>query len=399
MEKIYRNGRYIFINPDEKNKFRNFVRELKSINPYYKEILAKYKMEEMKFEELYFSMPIITKKIMNSNRDKFLSNVDKRIYHEFTSGSTGEPLICYKTMEERMVYARILWQLRKNLDSKVEKTNFFSVFGTVNTEGIIDFTDTHDTNMNRIIQLLKEKKVRWLSGSVSILLQYSKYVQKHNIELPSLKYVELQAEYASKDDRRNIESALKAQTIIHYGMREVWTLGYECEKGEVHLLNSGFIYEIEEDTECLYITSLKAKCLPFIRYKTGDRVKIENARCDCEQKDFTFKIFKGREANLIYGYSGLVGDIVVKRVVHRALCHYDKNADVIRKYRVEQMDTNFFLFYVEKGIDYNKEVEKLIIERMEFYLGNKCKIEFIYQIVDGDRNGKIALFRNRIVTT
>jgi phenylacetate-CoA ligase len=93
--------------------------------------------------------------------------------------------------------------------------------------------------------------------------------------------------------RQFIEKGWGARVIDHWGMTEVGPLGVECAEnpGGIHLLEEDCIAEVinpetaksvAEGTEGeLVITTLGRFHSPAVRYRTGDRVRIDPKPCPC----------------------------------------------------------------------------------------------------------------------
>ena len=112
--------------------------------------------------------------------------------------------------------------------------------------------------------------------------------------------------------RRRIEAAWGARCIDHTGLTEVGATGFTCAAGEVHLNESEFIVEVLDPATGtagaagegeLVLTNLGREGSPVIRYRTGDRVRVVDARCPCGR---TF-------ARLAGGILGRVDDMLVVR--------------------------------------------------------------------------------------
>src|SRR5207302_1823411 len=112
--------------------------------------------------------------------------------------------------------------------------------------------------------------------------------------------------------RRRIEAAWGARCIDHTGLTEVGATGFTCAAGEVHLNESEFIVEVLDPVTGaagasgegeLILTNLGREGSPVIRYRTGDRVRVLDARCACGR---TF-------ARLAGGILGRVDDMLVVR--------------------------------------------------------------------------------------
>ncbi|NTU86168.1 MAG: phenylacetate--CoA ligase, partial [Chloroflexales bacterium] len=96
--------------------------------------------------------------------------------------------------------------------------------------------------------------------------------------------------------RQRIEQAWGSRSYDHAGATEVGAWGFECaEQDGVHANEGEFICEVinpatgspAEDGE-LVITNLGRVGMPVIRYRTGDRVRLNPAPCACGRRFIRF---------------------------------------------------------------------------------------------------------------
>ena len=114
--------------------------------------------------------------------------------------------------------------------------------------------------------------------------------------------------------RQRIEQAWNARCYDHVGATEVGAWGYECQVQAGGHLNEGeFICEVvdpvtgdpAEEGE-LVITNLGRVGMPVIRYRTGDRVKLLRAPCECG------RMFWRLEGGVV----GRIDDVLIVRGVN-----------------------------------------------------------------------------------
>ncbi|MBI3941060.1 MAG: AMP-binding protein [Acidobacteria bacterium] len=118
--------------------------------------------------------------------------------------------------------------------------------------------------------------------------------------------------------KQRIEELWGAKCYDHPGMTEVGAYGFECalQTGGVHLNEGEFIFEVVEpatgrpvgDGEQgeLVISNLGRIGMPLIRYRTGDRVRLNSDKCACGR---TFRRAMG-------GVLGRVDDMITVRGVN-----------------------------------------------------------------------------------
>lgn len=114
--------------------------------------------------------------------------------------------------------------------------------------------------------------------------------------------------------RRRIERAWGARCFDHVGATEVGAWGFECQAQSGPHLNEGeFICEVIDpvsgepaDEGELVISNLGRSCMPVIRYRTRDRVKLLDGPCPCGR---TFRVLDG-------GVIGRADDLLIIRGVN-----------------------------------------------------------------------------------
>jgi phenylacetate-CoA ligase len=115
--------------------------------------------------------------------------------------------------------------------------------------------------------------------------------------------------------KQRIEQAWGARCHDHAGATEVGALGFECvaQPGGIHLNEAEFIFEVIDpasgapsDEGELVVTNLGRPGVPVLRYRTGDRVKLQGGECPCGR---TFRRVEG-------GLLGRVDDMLTVRGVN-----------------------------------------------------------------------------------
>jgi phenylacetate-CoA ligase len=149
--------------------------------------------------------------------------------------------------------------------------------------------------------------------------------------------------------REKLQRLWNAQCFDYIGMTEVGTWGFQCteEPNGVHIIESEFIAEvIDPDTGIhvhegevgeLVVTNLGRACMPSIRYRTGDLVKVKKGSCPCGR---TFRVLEagviGRKDEMVIVRGVNVFPNVLKNIVES----YVQAGD---EYQIEA--------FKEKGID------------------------------------------------
>ncbi|WP_391204464.1 hypothetical protein [Psychrobacillus sp. L4] len=372
-------------------------------NNYFRNIFNKENIDlNGDIMSIFNSMPIITKREIKDNFDIYISKTNEKIIQQLTSGTNGEPLKCLKSNSERSIAAISQWKERRRWDPYVTMENFFSLTGNGSKNYIGDFTNFDNSNMRHCFDKLMSFSPRWLWTSVSVIEKYAQAIERGEIDYnnKSIKYIELAGEYVEQSQRRYIENIFGCKTINHYGTRECWCIAYECPQGELHVLNNLLYVESINNTNLnadlpqgfgeITITSLYNKVMPLIRYNLEDLGKISSLDCACGKKTQIIQALSGRKADIIKGTKGVVGDIFFKRIVHSLIW---KNMDYIDSFKVDQLENNYFVFYIVKKNKFSDLVLQIIQKEVSESLGKNCKIDF--RFVDNillSASGKSKIF-------
>lgn len=114
--------------------------------------------------------------------------------------------------------------------------------------------------------------------------------------------------------RSRLESLWGARCFDHAGATEVGAWGFECEARDgLHVNEEEFLCEVIEPLHGrpaeegeLVITNLGRACMPVIRYRTGDHVRLERRPCACGRPLIRFQ----------GGILGRVDDAIIVRGVN-----------------------------------------------------------------------------------
>ncbi len=132
-----------------------------------------------------------------------------------------------------------------------------------------------------------------------------------------------------------IERSFGARCFDHTGMTELGPTGVSCDARDgVHLIESEFVFEVRDDGGAvrslpetgtingeLVATNLGRWGSPLIRYRTGDRVEVTRAACECGSPF----------ARMVGGIRGRVDDMFTVRGVN---LYPSQVEDLVRRHAV-----------------------------------------------------------------
>lgn len=101
-------------------------KKLKEILDYVNEKSKFYRKIKQNNEEnrnCLSEFPIMSKEVLYENYDEIICDTQEEIIFEYTSGSSGIPLKCQKTISERASASLAIWKRRRAIDEEVNINN------------------------------------------------------------------------------------------------------------------------------------------------------------------------------------------------------------------------------------------------------------------------------------
>lgn len=384
------------ISNEKEKKLRTLLKFLIANNRFYYEVWKKvgFDISNDIIEDIYESLPIVTKKDIINNKDILSCNMqNEEVFKEITSGSSGEVMTCYKTSGERARLALNIWKQRRNYDRQVNISNFIDLFSDEIEEIIGSFYSVDNNTVIKNFYKVMDLNPRWLSGPSSLISKFSNLINEERINYKndgSLKYIELNGEYNDAKTRELIENAFQCKTINNYGTRETWCVAYECDRHKLHVKDYMIVDSIKGNQHDKFLlTSLNNYYMPIIKYSIGDLGKVNLEKCECGNKNNTISMAGGREFDIITG-SNILGNYFFDQIIW-GICERFNNAIV--EFQVHQRELEVFEFMIVKGNNYNKNVEDYVLSRMKNELNQNINV--IFKFVDhlnALKNGKLKKF-------
>ncbi|WP_054743440.1 phenylacetate--CoA ligase family protein [Cellulosilyticum ruminicola] len=389
---------------DHEKQLKKLFTFLNENNAFYKTIFETQKIDlSAPIEEIFYRLPIITKKEVRQHYEDYISNMPVPTFSELTSGSTGIPVKCVKTNSERTKLGLNVWQQRARWDSEVSLENYIYLYDVSTYKKIGNILNFEIENMKVCFKKLLALKPRWISGPISSFERYAKCIEMGEIEYTPgiIKYLELFGEYATQEQRAYVERIFEAKTINHYGTIESWCFAYECPSGHLHVQNNLFFAEqlptqnkLGESVGEIVLTSLFNKAMPLIRYNLQDLGEISDVACECGQTSQVIRLAGGRTGDIIKGTDDVLGELFFKRGIYKVIQNF---GDCILGYHVDQMAVNTFVISIEKGKGYNSQAELILKNHIVRGLGKDVEVIFKYvDILKPLQSGKMKIFTSHV---
>ena len=268
-------------------------------------------------------LPFTTKRELEEDQEKhpvFGTNLTEPLenyvqYHQ-TSGTTGKPLKFLDTRESWEWRGKVACYILKGAGvRRGDRILFPFNFGPYTAfwimyEGAYQLGNliipTGGWNSLQRLQCIVENQPTVIPTTPSYALTLADTANEHHIDIAnsSVRILMLSGEPGAlvPGVRDKLQRLWNAPCFDYIGMTEVGTWGFQCteEPNGVHILESEFIAEIvdpktgipaeEGEIGELVLTNLGRSCMPSIRYRTGDLVKIKKGLCPCGR---TFRLLQG----------------------------------------------------------------------------------------------------------
>ncbi|MEK4372518.1 phenylacetate-CoA ligase [Paenibacillus sp. CF095] len=271
---------------------------------YYQEILKGLNISKID------DIPLLNKDVLRKSPEKLLNPLfqNKKLVHDFTSGSTGIPIKCYKDTSEYTQLGLILHSARLKHFPKISYSRMIEFtpidmpicFEEKNgVQRLILSTCFHKPEvLTFYLREIVKFNPTFIQGFPSILTSLAEHAQKVNfsVYLPDLTCLETRAEPLNSRQKQLIEKVFQHPASNHYGSKELYTMAYMCKQDHLHILEDSTYVEVLNSNggPCvpgeygeIVVTSKIIHSMPLIRYRIGDYGTINRNPCNCGDKSRT----------------------------------------------------------------------------------------------------------------
>jgi phenylacetate-CoA ligase len=384
----------------QERKMRALVSHAYYHVPFYRELLdgAGVGPTDIATLEDLRRIPLLSKDTVRENLYHGLlsNNHDKRrILRVATSGSTGEPFVCYADRHQleirwaatlrglEMTGYRFgdrqvrLWHQTIGM-SRVQATQE-KLDAFLSRRVFIPAFEISDANAERVLESIRRYKPVLLDGYAESLHLLASHLGERSLRECGVKAIVTSAQSLPVESRRVIEGAFGCKVFDKYGSREFSGIAWECEAHEGHhVVGESYIVEVlKEGRPALpgevgevVITDLNNYCMPFIRYRIGDlAVAIDGrASCPCGRGLPRIGNIEGRVQSIIIGGNGcyLPGTF---------FAHFFKEYTfLVRQYQVVQDKPGAITLRLVKGQRFSDQLLEEMLAALRQYVGASTDI-------------------------
>jgi phenylacetate-CoA ligase len=305
-------------------------------------------------------LPLLTKRaIRNAGETLLADNVRRSALRPMsTSGSTGEPLCFYSTVEDQFSrgmarsfralkwagisigdrhatlsrprhYARMREQFLNDLSLRVRRSVS------------LDYGSLTDADLASVVQQLSRGQFTSIGGSPPLLCLVANHVRFHGDSVPQVNAIVCGGEQLFPHERRLLRDTWGPEPHSKYSSFEIYDIAGECsahsglhtqwEDVVVEVLGEQGIPAPTGHAGALCLTSLHSRAMPFIRYDIGDIGAMDISPCAC-----------GRNLPRLVGVVGRTSELIVTRSGRRIFAadlDLESFAQLgVRQYRLVQED-------------------------------------------------------------
>tara|TARA_B100001059_G_scaffold236807_1_gene290676 strand:+ start:128 stop:2506 length:2379 start_codon:yes stop_codon:yes gene_type:complete len=362
----------------QEKEFIELIKDIDENVEYYKNIISKKSINFDNKSTLLHKFDIITKEIIRNNFNKLSSKNNTFNRLQKTSGSTGKPLQFYRSISsfinsqcsfyefflrlkinrfDKNIYIGGVRSRKNWLRSKIKSLTNRIIFNQVKFAAADIVTES---DYKKIISKINSFKPIYISGFSHALVRLAQFIVENDIVINShIKLVHPTAETITEIQKNILEKAFKPGFIrMVYGSSECH-MASECEHGRMHINEVNCIIETDKENE-VELTVLGSNNFPFIRYKLGDQIKIDNdiSECECGQKSKVIHSIVGRSQDKLILSNGII------------MTHPDINMFI------EQIDNNNQIYEYQLIYWENLDSLEMIINASELFDKNKFSDEF-----------------------
>lgn len=379
--------------------------------PYYRDRWAERRRKGDNSSWDYLeNWPILDKESLRGNAKSFLATDcnPRKMFHSHSSGTTGKPLDLWQGKDTaRSWYAifearcrrwhglsrRDRWAILGGqlITSVNQRRPPFWVWNAALNQLYMSSYHLAPDLIPHYLDALGRYRIDYLYGYTSSLYELAQEALRRGRFDLKMSVAFTNAEPVFDYQREAIEKAFQCPVRETYGMAEMVAGASECEKGSIHLWPEVSRIEIaENDTAIdnsvsgdLISTGLLNADMPLIRYRTGDRVRMEaeDKACPCGRTLPILAAVEGRTDDILYTADG------------RSIGRLDpvfKSQLPIQEAQIIQEALDFVRVRYVPAPGFSHEAERSIVERLQARMGD---VRVVLEEVDKLPRGANGKFR------
>ncbi|MBU2571531.1 MAG: AMP-binding protein [Gammaproteobacteria bacterium] len=375
-------------------------------------------LENLTFTELQKLPPMSKTDAQQHGEQMAWLNVPGGIFRYTTGGSSGQPLIFHFGRYRQASDAAGRIRARRWWGVDVGDPEVYLWGAPVELNKTDRIKTTRDRLLNQLvlnafqmspdmmsnyltaIQKFKPKCIYGYASSVALLARFAKETDQ-NIELPELKVVCTTGEPLYAEQRQLISEIFKVPVANEFGSRDIGFTAHENRHHQMLQMSESIIIEVLDpqgkpvkpgETGEAVMTGLCSEAQPFIRYRTGDIMKLSEET----DKD-------GRGLHVIEEITGRSTDFLVHRngsIVHALAAIYVlRETPGVEQFKIIQHDIDRFEIQIVANPMWTDQAKTSIDQKFKSRFGETCSIEInMAEDIPPEASGKIRQVVSKVQT-
>jgi len=382
-------------------------------------LLETVQREHVPLHELR-KLPTMTKRDARENVERIhWKDAPGGTFEYNTGGSSGEPLVFWFGRSRQAsdaagrMRARRWWGVQVGdrecylWGSPVElgRTDWVKkVRDRLINQLVLNAFEMSPANMDGYAHALLEFQPECIYGYASSIALLAAHIRARDLRLHlrHLKVVCTTGEPLYAHQRELLQAVFAAPVANEFGSRDIGFTAHESASGEMLLMSESIILEVldtagapvgEGEMGEAVITALHSEAQPFIRYRTGDMVRMSDARASA-----------GRGLHVIAEVSGRTTDLIVRSdgtIMHAlALIYVLRATPGIAEFKLIQLSVRDIQVLVVPGADWTSASEQQVIAGVQARLGADARVRVdLVQTIAPERSGKYRYVQSHVPLT
>lgn len=302
--------------------------------PYYRQLFAGLGFDAGAVQGLadLQHLPLLTKDVIRQQGDALKSEQAQGLARFNTGGSSGAPLIFFIGRERVTHDVAAKWRATRWWKVDIGDPEIV-VWGSpielgaqdrvrqlrdrlMRTELLPAF-EMSDARLDGFVERIRRRRPRMLFGYPSALAKIAQHARQRGVVMADLgiRVAFCTSERLYDEQRHTIETVFGCPVANGYGSRDAGFIAHQCPQGGMHLTAEDVVVEIVDaagqvlpagQAGEIVVTHLATRDFPFIRYRTGDRAVMDDARCACGRGLPMLREIQGRATDFVHAQDGTV---------------------------------------------------------------------------------------------
>lgn len=363
--------------------------------PYYHNLFRNHGFDyKIKHLDDLKKIPILTKEDIINNFESLINkNFINKHYKMNSSGTTGKRLEILGTDDLFKIEAAFITNAFEDHGSKLyddhsiwlrryspsENDPIFLNDNELNRSYMSAF-DLNDETIFDYVDYINSTKTKTLVSYPSTLYYFSLLCGKYDLKLSHVKHMHGASEVCLPQWRNKIKEITNIDIKMHYGQVEKVSFAHQDSENDMYKENLLYGYNEYDENNIIIGTGFYNQLMPLIRYKTNDKVILNNyVDLNCSAPKTILDI-EGRNGDMLLTEV----DSYVPAVNFYSFMSKINEVDMFQI--IQKREDKSLTFYIVPNTNYTISTEEKLLEEMKNRLG-EIQISIVkVKSIDRDKN-------------